>query len=72
MTLLDRYRDAVLRVAARYGATNLRLFGSAARDRAGPESDLDLLVAIPNGFNRVASSAWRQLAWRGRRLPRPE
>ena len=30
----------------RYGVTRLGLFGSAARDEAGPESDVDILVAF--------------------------
>lgn len=29
---------------ARYGVSRLSLFGSVARDEAGPESDVDLLV----------------------------
>ncbi len=33
---------------ARHGARSLRLFGSAARDEAGPESDIDLLVEFEN------------------------
>ncbi|MBN1770332.1 MAG: nucleotidyltransferase family protein [Deltaproteobacteria bacterium] len=52
MTLRDQVlarRDAVLRAAARCGARNVRLFGSAARDEAGPDSDLDFLVDLePN------------------------
>jgi predicted nucleotidyltransferase len=31
-------------LAQRFGATSLALFGSHARDEAGPESDVDLLV----------------------------
>lgn len=37
-------RDELLRIAARHGAHNVRIFGSVARGDAGPESDLDLLV----------------------------
>lgn len=37
-------RDEILRIAARHGAHNVRIFGSVARGDAGPESDLDLLV----------------------------
>ena len=39
-----KHREEILRIAARHGATNVRVFGSVARDTAGPESDLDLLV----------------------------
>lgn len=37
-------RDAILDLAARRGATNVRVFGSVARGGAGPDSDVDLLV----------------------------
>ncbi|MCI4326405.1 MAG: nucleotidyltransferase domain-containing protein [Thermoplasmata archaeon] len=34
----------VLRLARRYGATNVRVFGSVARHGASHDSDIDLLV----------------------------
>jgi predicted nucleotidyltransferase len=37
-------RDQILKTAARYGATNVRVFGSVARGEARPDSDVDLLV----------------------------
>lgn len=37
-------REAILRLAQQHGATNVRLFGSAARGKERPDSDLDLLV----------------------------
>lgn len=37
-------RDEVLRISARYGATNVRVFGSVVRGEATADSDLDLLV----------------------------
>lgn len=43
---VEQQRDAILRIAARYGATNVRVFGSAARDEATDESDIDLLVDL--------------------------
>ncbi len=33
-------------LAARYGVTRLALFGSTARNTAGPTSDIDILVAF--------------------------
>lgn len=42
--LLEQRREEILRIAARYGARNVRVFGSAARGDDGPESDVDLLV----------------------------
>ncbi len=42
--LLRARREEILQIAARYGASNVRVFGSVARGEAGPESDIDLLV----------------------------
>jgi hypothetical protein len=44
-TLSDR-REEILRIAAEHGASDVRVFGSAARGEMGPESDLDLLVEL--------------------------
>jgi predicted nucleotidyltransferase len=45
MRLGNRRRD-ILRIAARHGARNVRLFGSVARGEDHPQSDLDLLVEM--------------------------
>ena len=42
--LLSEKRAEILRAAARHGARNLRVFGSAARGEATELSDIDLLV----------------------------
>jgi predicted nucleotidyltransferase len=42
-------RDEILRIAARYGASDLRLFGSVVRGQTRPTSDLDLLVRLDEG-----------------------
>lgn len=42
-------RGEIFRLAARYGARNLRIFGSVARGEAGPGSDLDLLIDLETG-----------------------
>ncbi len=47
--LLASKRDEILRIAAKHGASNVRVFGSAARGEAGPESDVDLLVQMEPG-----------------------
>ncbi len=47
--LLEQTRDEILRLAARYGATNVRVFGSVARGEAQPESDIDFLVRMEPG-----------------------
>jgi hypothetical protein len=52
MTLQERLqgkREAVLRLAAKYGARNVRAFGSLARGEADESSDVDLLVELEPG-----------------------
>jgi len=39
-------RQHILRTAARHGARNVRLFGSAARGEATSDSDVDFLVDV--------------------------
>jgi predicted nucleotidyltransferase len=41
---LQQKRDNILRIAAQYGARNLRVFGSVARGDDRAQSDVDLLV----------------------------
>ena len=47
--LLASQRQDILEIAARYGARNVRIFGSMARGDAGPDSDLDILVDMEAG-----------------------
>ena len=42
-------REEILRIAAQYGARNVRLFGSRARGDARSDSDVDFLVDMPSG-----------------------
>jgi predicted nucleotidyltransferase len=44
--LLQERREEILCVAALHGAHNVRIFGSAARGEAGPDSDVDFLVEM--------------------------
>ena len=39
-------RQGILRICAKHGARNIRVFGSFARGQAGPDSDVDLLVDV--------------------------
>jgi predicted nucleotidyltransferase len=47
-TLIDN-RDEILRIAAKYGAHDVRVFGSVARGEEREDSDLDLLVEFEAG-----------------------
>lgn len=46
---IRRRRNEILRLAGRHGATNVRIFGSAARGEAGAASDVDFLVDLQPG-----------------------
>lgn len=51
--LIGPQRDAILRIARKHGASNVRVFGSVARGEAGPDSDVDLLIDAG-----AVTSAW--------------
>ena len=51
---LEKLRPAVLEVAQRYGASNLRVFGSVALNQEHEDSDLDLLVDLPPSQSLLA------------------
>jgi len=55
--LLRAKRDEVLRIAARRGARNVRLFGSAARGEDREDSDVDLLVQLGPGVTLLDHAA---------------
>jgi hypothetical protein len=46
---LRKRRDEILRIAAKHGAYNVRVFGSVVRGDEGPESDVDFLVEMEQG-----------------------
>jgi len=47
-TLLQN-REKILKIAANYGAYNVRVFGSVARGEETPQSDIDFLVDMQPG-----------------------
>ena len=49
--LLREKREDILRIAAKHGAYNVRVFGSVARGQARADSDVDFLVDIEVGRN---------------------
>lgn len=60
--LLKLKRNEILRVAAKHGARNIQIFGSAARGDAREDSDIDLLVELEPGRSLLDHAAlWREL-----------
>ena len=55
--LLGDRRDEIVKIAARHGVRNVRVFGSVARGEDTPESDVDLLVDIDPGVGMFAIGA---------------
>ena len=55
--LLKTNRDAILGLTAKHGALNPRIFGSVARNEAGLDSDIDLLVKMEKGRSLLDMSA---------------
>lgn len=49
--LIVKKRKEILEICRRYGATNVRVFGSCARDDYSDSSDVDLLVDFPDGYD---------------------
>ncbi len=47
--ILKERREEILRIAAKHGARNIRVFGSAARGEEDEKSDIDLLVDLEPG-----------------------
>jgi len=55
--LIAEKRQAILDVAAKHGATRVRLIGSVARGEARPDSDIDLLVTWRDGTSLLDQAA---------------
>jgi hypothetical protein len=55
---LRERRGQVLALARRYGARNVRIFGSVARGEDLPDSDLDLLVEFEPGRGLLNHAAF--------------
>lgn len=47
--LLGEKRTDILRIASKYGARHIRVFGSVARGEADAQSDVDFLVELEAG-----------------------
>lgn len=56
--ILGSKREEILRIAAKHGAVNVRVFGEVARGEAGPDAEINLLIDVgeettpwfPGGF----------------------
>ena len=59
--LLLTKRAEILALAERYGAYNVRVFGSVARGEAGPTSDVDLLVDLRPDVGLEYIALWQDL-----------
>ena len=60
--LLWEKREEILRIAARHGARNVRIFGSVARGETDDQSDIDLLVDMEPGRSLLDHAAlWIEL-----------
>jgi len=55
--ILKSKRDEILQIASKYGAFNVRIFGSVARGEADSESDIDFLVEFEPGITLFRHSA---------------
>ena len=47
--IINQQREQIMSLAARYGASNIRIFGSFARGTADDRSDVDFLVDLAPG-----------------------
>ena len=60
--LLQQKREEILRLCARYGARNVRVFGSLARGESDEMSDIDLIVEFEPGRTLLDHAAlWIEL-----------
>jgi len=60
--LLKAKREEILRVAAKRGARNVRIFGSVARGEADEASDIDILVDLEPGRSLLdLGGLWSEL-----------
>lgn len=60
--LLKVKREEILRIAAKHGARNVRIFGSVARGQADERSDIDILVEMDSDRSLLdLAGLWREL-----------
>ena len=57
---LENQREAILRLAAKYGARNVRVFGSAIHGETTENSDVDILVDLDENRSLLDQVALKQ------------
>ena len=57
---LKNKRDEILTIAKKYGAKNIRIFGSMARGEETLQSDLDIIVEMEKGSSLLDIIAIKQ------------
>ena len=57
---LKNKRDEILTIAKKYGAKNIRIFGSMARGEENLQSDLDIIVEMEKGSSLLDIIAIKQ------------
>ena len=58
--LLEEKSKDIKSIAAGFGAKNVRVFGSMARDEVSPDSDVDILVELEEGHDLLDIIAIKQ------------
>jgi len=58
MQFQEQLNLLVQRIVEAVHPKRIILFGSAARDEMGPDSDVDVLIVMPEGTNRRQTSAF--------------
>jgi predicted nucleotidyltransferase len=58
--LLQQQRRAILHIAAKYGARNVRVFGSAIHTKDCKPNDNDLLIELENGRSLLDQIGFQQ------------
>jgi predicted nucleotidyltransferase len=58
--IIKRKRSEILKISTRYGAKEIKIFGSALRGEAKKNSDIDLLVQLEPGRSLLDIIAIKQ------------